>query len=256
MRKYIISLVAISALVLFGAACSKTPTQQTLPTPNSSTGSAENIFSPITSVKYSSDLSIEDGYKIILPYVKKWAQDAYLIKYFSSIITSNYNYKANYYSFISLSSQKTLEVTYNRKLNSEYLISDPRSFKSINIFNIREVYWKDDFDSKKQSKEEWDASVLYQKKIVSRGSFNNLDNFLSSTKMIELAQKDGLSDFIDKYKGLTITHNEINLVDYENGDTEWMIMLSMGNFEPLKISRTFAARYNATNGNLINKVIK
>ena len=67
----------------------------------------QNIFSELKSKTYTQNLSLEEAYKIIEPFVSKWASDAVLTKYLTSLPTSNNNYSSPYFEFDSPKNKKT-----------------------------------------------------------------------------------------------------------------------------------------------------
>ncbi len=75
----------------------------------------ENVFLQFNNKQYSENLTLEEGLKIILPYVRKWADDAELQKYITNIVSDQNKFKTNSYSFESIKYKKTLSVTYNFK---------------------------------------------------------------------------------------------------------------------------------------------
>ena len=65
-----------------------------------------DIFNPLILKQYTENLSLEDGYNTIIPFIKKWSSDALLTTYVTNIPNSSQNYNSNLYTFDSISLKK------------------------------------------------------------------------------------------------------------------------------------------------------
>lgn len=209
----------------------------------------QNIFSELKSKTYTQNLSLEEAYKIIEPFVSKWASDAVLTKYLTSLPTSNNNYSSPYFEFDSPKNKKTLAIGFNHQIYNDMLISDPKNFKKSNKFTTYEFDWTKESDWVELSDEEMtEAKLKY-----ANSKMNNVDNYVNSETIKQTALKDGLNNFIDKYKNLDIRENSIKLTELNERNIEWQVIFWVGEPNSIKITHTFTAKYNPITGELINK---
>lgn len=208
-----------------------------------------NVFSTLKSQKFSSDLSLEDGYKIIEPYAKKWNADAELSQYYTNIPTDKEKFKVNVYTFDSLSQSKNLAISYNFKLVEDSSLGDPKQHNEINQFLAAETNWINIAGFKKLSGQELiDAKKYYI-------PFDNLSQFLTSDQIIALAKKEGLNDFLNKYSGLDVKQNQVQFMNLTN-EPVWVVVYFVGELNVIKPTHSFMIKFDPKTGDIISKVIK
>lgn len=219
---------------------------------NKNDNKSENIFSSINSRLYSNNLTLEDGLEIILPTVKNWADDAILQKLMTNVIVNQNEFKANVYEFESVKKRKTLSVTYNYKhpIDEKTFsgFGSPESWELSNRFNFQEVNWPTDTS---------EETLKEVNKDLGQSKYNDIDNYLKSEKIIDLAKKEGLSDFINKYKKIPVIRNNIWLFETsKDNKIEWVVDYSVFDGSDKQTSHIFLARFDPITGELIKKTIR
>lgn len=183
----------------------------------------ETDFALLATKEYSSDLSLEKAYKIVLPYVKKWDSEVFLEEYMTNIPTTDKNYKVHLFVFISINRLKKIYLGFNYnvgKLGMKYpensYLDYTDNYELTNKFSVLESERNTYFDSMLESqKEEYLAKA---KAAMERSNFNRLNKMLDSDEILELAYEEGLQEFLDKHKDLYIVRNSIKIVQYLSED--------------------------------------
>jgi hypothetical protein len=211
-----------------------------------------NIFAPLLSKQFSEDLSLEEGYNIVLPYVHDWASDALLTTYSTNIPDSSQNYKSNLYTFDSISSKKTIIICYNCKpISSNNTLDlvfefDKTANKELNkTFSIKEIYWPTNDN---------EGEDLYKNTVLDY-HINNINNYVSSDRIIEIAKKEGLTDFINNHKNYNSNTNRVALQYSHLEALEWVIFYEVID-ELNNKSGVFTFVANAETGEIKNKRVK
>lgn len=236
MKKILILILALSLSLQFG--CQKETKKDPL--------------AALKSTTYPSNLTLEDGYDIILPYVKNWAPDAVLSTYRTSLPLSGENYKSNLYAFDSLKQKKTLVIGYNRATPHQSSVGDPQSYQLTNHFTVEEVDWTKEPDWTGLSEQETEK---IKKELIS-SKFNNIEQYVKSEDVIRLAAKEGLDDFISQYSDLEVKDNSVSLIEFSDGTIEWYVTYFVGQPDALKFTHTFIMTFNPDDGKITKKSIK
>lgn len=209
----------------------------------------QDIFSTLTSQNFSKDLSLEDGYKIVLPYAKKWSEDVILQYYMTNIPDYQIDYKALAYRFESIKKRRSLFITYNMKespISEATNFTDPTGWELNKKFNVQDENWPTKIDGEDLNINEYIMSLQ-------KSQYNDVSNFLTSDEILELAKSEGLDDVINKkLKG---SWNSIWLFEGDDG-IEWTVTYFVSKDGAGKPEYAFLARFNPTTGKLINKVIR
>jgi hypothetical protein len=212
----------------------------------------QDAFLTLTTQGFSKNLSLEEGFKIVLPSVRKWSKDAVLQKYMTNIINNKLDYKVLVYEFYSLSKKKILLITFNIKapiIEDKFIgFNNPEEWELNNKFYVQEVNWP--FVNGERLDE--------IKTNLAESNFNHIDNFVTSEDIIKIAKSEGLENFISNFNDYKVESNLVTL--FENStenNIEWIVeyIISKDN-SPFVQRHVFMARFNPFTGNIINKVIK
>ncbi len=199
----------------------------------------EIIFQAILTKEYSTDLSLEEAYTIVLPYVKQWADDAVLVAYETNIATVEKNFKVNYYTFFSQKKDKSLTILFNDTLykegtkDSAGLTGEPLNFVVTKKFNVLE---NEMFFS--QTDTEY---VLKEKSLY-------FDKLIGSEEIINKAKKSGLENLILKNTGTQLLESSVSLAKNQD-KLNWILRVSYANKSKDVVS--FVASYDAETGELL-----
>lgn len=208
------------------------------------TSQPEIIFKTLTDKTYN-NLDIEAAYKIIEPYVKKWSDDAVLLAYFSTLPDKTLDFQSYRFDFISYKKNQGLMLTYNYKQGYQVGEGD------INLYDVREqnnhFYFNiiNSDKNKKISLNEFNQEI--KDEIIDVTKIK-----ITSEKALEIIDKEGFSDFLNKNKGKVIL-NSFDIIKNGENDYSWFAFYKL---EDNGVDKSFALRIDATTGNIIKKTIK